>query len=217
MFGDVDLAKARDKLLAALKRQGITDERVLAAMAAVPREEFVRPRDRAMAYDNAPLPIGAGQTVSQPYIVALMTSALELAGTEKVLEIGTGSGYQTAILARLAREVFSIERFAELAERALSVLERIGVANVHIQVGDGTQGWPEEAPFDRILVTAAAPRIPEPLVAQLAENGLLVIPVGDENAQSLLAYRKRNGVLQRRHLCECRFVPLVGQEGWPSS
>ncbi len=198
-----------------LRRQGITDPRVLAAMGRVPRHLFVPEPLREWSYEDRPLPIGHEQTISQPYIVALMTEALALEGTEKVLEIGTGSGYQTAILCELSREVFSIERIPELAEGARRRLEELGYGNVHVRVGDGTLGWPEEAPFDRIIVTGALPRIPDPLWEQLAEGGRLVAPIGPRGEQFLYVVSKERDKPRRRALCPCSFVPIIGAKGWP--
>jgi protein-L-isoaspartate(D-aspartate) O-methyltransferase len=206
----------RRRLVAELRRDGVQDERVLAAIAAVPREEFVPPEHRANAYRNAPLPIGAGQTISQPLVVGLMTQALELAGSERVLEVGTGSGYQAAVLCRLAAHIVSIERFPELAERARAVLARIGCTNVEVHVTNGSLGWPAAAPYDAIIVTAGAPVVPEALVAQLADGGRLVIPVGDRTSQELVLVIRQDGGTQTRRLGPVRFVPLVGEEGWPA-
>lgn len=183
-------------------------------MRAVPRHAFVPAEFWAMAYNDQPLPIGEGQTISQPYMVAAMSEALELAGGERVLEIGSGSGYQTAILSLLAREVFTVEMHGALAAAMHERLERLGYRNVQIRIGDGTLGWPEEQPFDAILVTAAAPIIPPPLVQQLAEGGRLVIPAGSADSQQLTRLRCRNGELSSERLFPCRFVPLVGQYGW---
>jgi protein-L-isoaspartate(D-aspartate) O-methyltransferase len=197
-----------------LRRRGVTDSRVLLAMAAVRREEFVPSEFRQRAYEDAPLPIGEGQTISQPYIIAAMTAALNLAGTERVLEVGTGCGYQAAILSRLAKIVFSVESRSELAASAAARLERLGYANVHVHCGDGTLGLPELAPFDAILVAAAAPAVPQPLRSQLAEGGRLILPVGDAENQELL-YIERHGNSFETHTLEaCRFVPLVGYYGW---
>ncbi len=198
-----------------LRQRGIHDARVLAAMGRVPRERFVRPDSSDQSYADCALAIDCGQTISQPYMVALMTEALKLSGGEKVLEIGTGSGYQTAVLAELARQVVSIERYGELSERAGEVLRQLGYANVTLIVGDGTLGWPEQSPYDRILVTAAAERPPEPLLAQLADGGILVIPIGGRDVQTLQAIRRLAGSVEVVHLSACRFVPLVGAEGWP--
>lgn len=198
-----------------LKGRGIRDERVLAAMAAIPREIFVDPGRRAEAYADHPLPIGSGQTISQPYMVALMSECLELAGPEKVLEIGTGSGYQAAILARLAREVYTIERLPELAERAKATLRQLGCSNMHFRVGDGSLGWPEAAPFDRIIVTCAAPAVTEALKEQLADDGVLIIPVGHGWQRLLSVRRDRAGAWSEREVTTCVFVPLIGRQGFP--
>jgi protein-L-isoaspartate(D-aspartate) O-methyltransferase len=197
-----------------LRRRGITDGAVLAAMMAVPRHEFVPEELRSRAYEDAPLPIGGGQTISQPYIVAAMTSALRLQPGDRVLEIGTGCGFQAAVLSHLAREVFTIELRPELASAASEKLARHGYHNVHVHCGDGTFGLPEFAPFDAVLVAAAAPEVPEPLLAQLAEAGRLIIPVGDADNQELRLVEKHAGVFSSKILEGCRFVPLVGQHGW---
>ena len=197
-----------------LVKRGIGDERVLAAMRKVPRHLFVEEALRDRAYGDHPLPIGEEQTISQPYIVALMTALLELAGTEKVLEVGTGSGYQTAVLAELARRVCSIERLPRLAERARALLEGLGYDNVWIRVGGGTLGWPDEAPFDRILVTAGGPAVPPPLFQQLAEGGRMVLPLGDEANQTLTVVDKVGGEMRTRTHGECKFVKLVGKYAW---
>jgi len=197
-----------------LRRRGISDSRVLSAMAAVRREEFVPTEFRPRAYEDAPLPIGEGQTISQPYIVAAMTSALHLTGNERVLEVGTGCGYQAAIFSQLVKAVFTIESRSELAATAAARLERLGYENVHVHCGDGTLGLPDVAPFDAILVAAAAPGIPEPLRSQLAEGGRMILPVGDAENQELL-YLERHGNSYETHTLEaCRFVPLVGYYGW---
>ncbi|OGK97478.1 MAG: protein-L-isoaspartate O-methyltransferase [Candidatus Rokubacteria bacterium RIFCSPHIGHO2_12_FULL_73_22] len=197
-----------------LARRGITDARVLAAMRRVPRHRFVEEALRPRAYGDHPLPIGEEQTISQPYIVGLMTALLELEGGEKVLEIGTGSGYQTAVLAELARRVCSIERLPRLAERARALLEELGYTNVWIRVGSGTLGWPDEAPFDRILVTAGGPAVPPPLFQQLAEGGRMVVPLGDEVNQRLTLVEKVRGEMRTRSHGECKFVKLVGKYAW---
>jgi protein-L-isoaspartate(D-aspartate) O-methyltransferase len=202
-------------LLTELRRQGIRDERVLSALALVPRERFVPRASLADAWANIALPIGERQTISQPYVVALMTEALHLDGSERVLEIGTGSGYQTAILAELAGEVISIERLASLAEGARALLTELGYGNVTIHVGDGTTGWADAAPYDRIIVTAAAPRVPPPLLVQLSpRGGLLVIPVGEPHDQYLIAVTRDGDRIRQRSLGPVRFVPLVGRAGW---
>jgi protein-L-isoaspartate(D-aspartate) O-methyltransferase len=199
-----------------IEQRDVTDIRVCAAMRAIPRHLFVPPGSRALAYDDHPASIGHGQTISQPYMVAFMTQALELRAGERVLEIGTGSGYQTAVLAELCGAVWSIERIPELAEQAARLLAELGCDNVHTRTGDGSLGWPEEAPFDRIVVTAAAPGVPAPLVSQLADNGILVIPVGDwRRSQELVIARRTGGTVVTERSIGCRFVPLVGSAGFP--
>lgn len=205
---------ARRRMVQAVKRDGVRDPRVLEVMGEMPRQFFVEEGLRNQAYDNNPLSIGMQQTISQPSIVAIMTEALMLNGGEKVLEIGTGSGYQTAILAKLCDWVYSIERIGALYNRARDVLEKLRIFNVSLKVGDGTAGWLEEAPFDAILVTAGAPRLPEPLTRQLAEGGRLVIPVGPPDRQALLRVTLTQGKLAREEITGCRFVPLKGRYGW---
>jgi protein-L-isoaspartate(D-aspartate) O-methyltransferase len=208
-----DFKLARQKMLVdQLERRGIQDARVLAAMGRVPRERFVPADEVAESYGDRALNIDCGQTISQPYIVALMTEALELTGRESVLEIGTGSGYQTAVLCELAGQVTSIERHAELSAAADGVLQSLGYTNYRLIVGDGTYGWPDAAPYDRIICTAAAQRMPPVLFDQLSEGAILVIPLGPAESQSLQAIRKINGEPQSRELSGCRFVPLVGSE-----
>lgn len=197
-----------------LKQRGIRDERVLEVMGRIRREAFIPVKYAAQSYEDNPLPIGAGQTISQPYIVALMTQCLELSGSEEVLEIGTGSGYQAAILAALAKRVYTLERFNELSESAQAVLNKLGYNNIEYAIGDGSCGWPEERLFDRIIATAALPKIPEPLENQLAEGGRLVAPVGGRWSQDLIAARKENGKLHTQNICGCRFVKLVGKYGF---
>lgn len=197
-----------------LRPRGILDERLLAAMEDIPRHLFVPARLAPRSYEDCPLQIGEGQTISQPYIVAEMTQALRLSGTEKVLEIGTGSGYQTAILCRLAGEVVTVERIASLLEKARKVLMEPYTENVRFRIGDGTMGVPEEAPFHRIIVTAASPKVPTPLFEQLAEDGIMVIPVGERWEQDLLRVRKEKGRMRKEVLGGCRFVPLIGQFGF---
>jgi len=202
-----------------IRARGIRDERVLRAMETVPRHLFVEEVLAEQAYQDNPLPIEAQQTISQPYIVALITEALELTGREKVLEIGTGSGYQTAVLSLLADQVFSIERFASLASRARSILEALHYYHVAIRVGDGTYGWREESPFDAIIVTAGAPSIPKAYIDQLALGGRLVIPVGDRYTQELIKVTKTSDKpegLVRESLGGVRFVNLIGEHGWES-
>jgi protein-L-isoaspartate(D-aspartate) O-methyltransferase len=198
-----------------LRRRDITDERVLAAFAEVPREAFVEPSLRGNAYDDSPLPIGHGQTISQPYIVAVTLQALELRGDERALEIGTGSGYAAAILGKLAREVDTVERIPALAQDAAARLAELGFANVHVHVGDGTLGWPEHAPYDAIAVAANAPAPPKSLLHQLAIGGRIVLPIGDDRAQHLVRLvRSDERTYTRTDLGDVRFVPLVGAEGW---
>jgi len=197
-----------------LRRRGISEAAVLAAMMAVPRHEFVPKELRSRAYEDMPLPIGGGQTISQPYIVAAMTAALHLQLNDRVLEIGTGCGYQAAVLSLLAKEVFTIERRPELASAASATLARLGYPNAHVHCGDGTLGLPEFAPFDAILVAAAAPAVPKPLLAQLAEGGRMILPVGDAEHQELQLIEKRGDAFPTRMLESCRFVPLVGYHGW---
>jgi protein-L-isoaspartate(D-aspartate) O-methyltransferase len=194
--------------------RGIKDKRVLEAMERVPRHLFVDSSNITNAYSDMALPIGEGQTISQPYMVAVMTELLELNGTQKVLEIGTGSGYQTAVLAELSQAVYTIERIASLAEKAKKRFQNLSYLNIHIKADDGTLGWPEEAPFHRIIITAGSPEIPTPLIEQLAEGGIIVIPVGDLYSQQLLKYRKsgRNPIIE--YHTPCVFVPLIGQYGW---
>ena len=198
-----------------LKPDGITDERVLDAVYRVKRERFVPESMKDRAYDNHPLPIGESQTISQPYIVALMTQALDLRPEDKVLEIGTGSGYQTAILAELSGVVYSVERLGPLAMRARTNLYSQGYTNIILISGDGTKGLPECAPFNKIIVTAAAPRVPDTLLEQLKNGGKMVVPVGGKQVQDLqLVEKALNGRLTKRSLGGCRFVPLIGNEGW---
>jgi len=197
-----------------LRDRGISDERVLAAMARVPRHEFVSPEQKSLAYADHPVPIGKGQTISQPFIVAASLQALALQGNESVLEIGTGSGYQTALLALLARVVYSVERHVVLGQGAETTLGRLGVRNVKVVVADGSNGLREFAPYDAILVSAAAPAIPRSLLEQLAEGGRMVIPVGPAHAQQLQLVRKQNGAPTIEMIEGCRFVPLIGAEGY---
>lgn len=198
-----------------LRQRGIRDARVLEALLTVPRHEFVPAEKRAQAYEDQPLEIGAGQTISQPYIVAAMLQALALKGTERVLDVGTGSGYVAALLSRLATQVFTIERHALLLESARLLLARLGYNNVTALVGDGSRGLPEHAPFEGILVSAASPRVPESLVQQLQDGGRLVVPVGGLDSQMLLLVRREGGSTTVQELDSCRFVPLIGGEGFP--
>jgi protein-L-isoaspartate(D-aspartate) O-methyltransferase len=206
----------REMVQEQIRQRGVRNPRVLDAMLRVPRHEFVSEDMIAGAYADQPLPIGEGQTISQPFMVGAMTDALALEGVERVLEVGTGSGYQAAVLALLAREVHSVETIETLATAAQARLARLGYRNVQVHSGDGTLGWKDAAPYDAIVVTAAAPRIPPPLMEQLAEGGRLVIPVGPATEQELVMVRKREGRTTSETLHYCRFVPLLGRYGWPS-
>ena len=197
-----------------LESRDIYDERVLEARRSIPRHRFVPPQHRHLAYADGPLPIGSGQTISQPYIVALMTQLLELHGDEVVLEIGTGSGYQTAVLAHLAGEVHTVEIHESLAQKAQTMLEELGLGNIHVHVGDGSKGWPESSPYAGIIVTAGAPRVPKPLLVQLAEGGRLIIPVGSRGGQYLERWTRHDGDYQREQIAPVAFVPLFGEFGW---
>lgn len=209
-----DLEVQRQQLIESLRKHGISDERVLSAMACIPRERFLHETQYSMAYEDSALSIGMGQTISQPLIVATMTQALQLRGHERVLEIGTGSGYQTAILSLLAAHVYSIERIQQLACLAARRLAKLKLSNVSINVGDGTLGWPDQAPYDCILVTAAAPEVSEQLFMQLVHWGRMVIPVGSYQHQELLSVVRAPWGPEIRYLGGCVFVPLVGAEGW---
>lgn len=210
-----DYATQREQMVEyQLRRRGITDDRVLAAMGRVPREWFVPPELRDRAYADSALGVGAGQTISQPYIVGLTTQALLVSPGHRVLEVGTGSGYQAAVLAELEVEVFTIERLAPLSLRARGVLDALGYDRIHFHIGDGTLGWPEEAPFDRIAVTAMAPEMPRALFAQLREGGRLVMPVGSAERQILQSVTKSAGQPVVEDLCGCLFVKLIGEQGW---
>jgi protein-L-isoaspartate(D-aspartate) O-methyltransferase len=211
-YSDIDTEYYRKRLAMVLDQiasRGIKDQRVLAAMRTVPRHRFVEPSQADEAYTDGPLPIGYGQTISQPYIVASMTERLALRSTDRVLEIGTGSGYQTAVLAELAGAVFSIERIAGLQQQAAGTLHEIGYDTLHLKVGDGSLGWPEAAPFDAIMVTAAAEHIPDALVEQLAVGGRLILPLVLERGQQLILLRRTEQGLERSDLYGVRFVPLV--------
>ena len=215
-----EFAKARERMLKwDLEGRNITNPRVLAAMVEVPREEFVPNSYRSQAYTDGPLPIGMGQTISQPYIVALMTQELCINRDCDVLELGTGSGYQTAILSKLAKKVYTIERFAELSASAQAILGRLGISNVEFYVGDGSCGWPASrlpasGCFDRIMITAAVPKIPEPLTEQLVDGGLIVAPIGYGGVQELVICEKRADKFIDRTICDVRFVKLVGKYGF---
>jgi protein-L-isoaspartate(D-aspartate) O-methyltransferase len=202
-------------MVASLVKRGITDQRVIGAMLEIPRHIFVEEAMAAQAYSDSSLPIGEKQTISQPYIVAKMTQMLELTGREKVLELGTGSGYQAAVLATLADRVYTVERIRPLALKARRALDSLGLLNVNLRIGDGTGGWEEEAPFDAILVTAGAPYVPGCLIDQLAPGGRLVIPVGNRSDQSLVLVSKGpDGSVEKQESDGCRFVRLIGRNGW---
>jgi len=220
MFRDADdlqhFRSAREKMISQqLISRGIKDKRVLDAMREVPRHIFVHVPLASKAYEDHPVPIGENQTISQPYMVALMTEKLELTGAEKVLEIGTGSGYQTAILSRLAEKIYTIERMPKLYQKAKNILtERLGCRNVFIIEGDGTYGLPQFAPYDRIIITAGTPSFPDPLKKQLKEGGIAIMPIGEDRIQTLYSYHKKLGVLKENKICSCTFVPLIGKFGW---
>ena len=206
----LDFESARREMVEfQIKRRGVSDSRVVTAMSSVRREMFVPDELRGRAYEDRPLPIGYGQTISQPYIVAFMTEQLRPQSTDRVLEIGTGSGYQAAVLSRLAAEVYTIEIVRPLAQRAEAELRRLGYGNVHVKAGDGYKGWPEHAPFDAIIVTAAPDHVPQPLIEQLKEGGRMVIPVGQSGAQQLFLLEKRDGQLKQRAVMPVQFVPFT--------
>jgi len=208
-------AKVRERMLKFdLKGRDITDLDVLRVMAEIPREEFVPSAYQSQAYSDGPLPIGMGQTISQPYIVALMTQELRLKPDCEVLEIGTGSGYQTAILCRLAKKVYTIERFAQLSETAQAVLGRLGIKNIEFYIGDGSCGWPGQQTFERIIITATVPKVPQPIIDQLADNGLIIAPIGIAGVQQLMVYEKKKDKLTKKVLCDVRFVRLIGKYGF---
>jgi len=208
-------AKAREQMVRRdLMSRDIVDPDVLAVMGKIRREEFVPAAYKSQSYADGPLPIGVGQTISQPYIVALMTQELQVNRDCEVLEIGTGSGYQTAILSKLVKKVYTIERFGQLSESAQAVLGRLGICNVEFYIGDGSCGWPVERTFDRIMITAAVPKMPEPVVEQLAESGLIVGPVGGGGVQELVVCEKKMGKIIERVICDCRFVKLLGEYGF---
>ncbi len=211
-FSDLRNLMVEEQLLG----RGISDQRVISAMRSIPRHSFVPKREQASAYEDRPLPIGEGQTISQPYMVALMSQMLALQADEKVLEIGTGSGYQSAVLASLAQEIHSIEKVEVLAGQALSSLRELGIENVFISVGDGSLGWPQEAPYNAIIVTAAAPSVPQPLLEQLAPNGRLVLPVGSAHRQILQKWWPEGEGFLHEDFSPVAFVPLIGEHGWKS-
>lgn len=209
-----ELRGARLRLVEELRGKGIRDLAVLRAFERTPRHQFVPTGIRHRAYDDSPLPIGNGQTISQPLIHAQYLELLGLKGTEKVLEIGTGTGYQTALLAHLVPQVFSIERIAALTDQARVNLQKLGINNVSLLVGDGTLGWKSQAPFDAILVSAGSPSVPKPLLDQLAEGGRLLVPVGDRETQHLMVYTRHGDRIDEREVAPVRFVPLIGTHGW---
>jgi len=198
-----------------LRLRGIHDERILQAFAEVPRERFIPPHYRDEAYEDHPLPIGHNQTISQPYIVALMVQELCPQPHHRVLDVGAGSGYQSAVLARLVRHVYAIERLGELADRATQLLAELGITNASVHTADGTLGLGDEAPFDGIICGAAAPQVPQPWIDQLADGGRIVVPVGEVFSQSLLVLHKQGDRIRRREICGVRFVRLIGEHGWP--
>lgn len=215
MFENISFKTLRHKMVEEqLKRRGIMDKNVLDVMETIPREVFVPELEKKYAYDDHPLPIGCNQTISQPYMVAIMTELLKLSGHEKILEIGTGSGYQTAVLSKLAKEVFTIDRIPELVEKAKLTLKALNITNVQFKYDDGTLGWPEFSPYDRILVTAGAPHIPGPLIHQLKINGQILIPVGDSFMQTLKIITKIKNGIEETNSIGCIFVPLIGKHGW---
>ncbi len=214
MFSSSVFANKRERMIRELQVCGIQDSRTLAAMRETPRHLFVEEAMQDLAYSDAPLPIGGGQTISQPYIVALMTETLALRGPEKVLEIGTGSGYQTVILSHLCARVCTVERVELLLNRARRLFDQLRCHNISSRLGDGTTGWPAAAPFDRIIVTAAGPEVPEPLLQQLADPGLLIMPVGDRSRQVLAVVERVEGEFLARELAPVRFVDLIGVHGW---
>ena len=211
----IDLEDARERMvLEQLERRGIKDPRVLAAMRAVPRHRFLPAELHDHAYDDGPLPIGDSQTISQPYMVALMSEVAELTSSERVLEVGTGSGYQTAVLARLARAVYTVELNPHLHDRARVILGSMGISNIHLRCADGSDGWPEEAPFDVVMVTAAMPGIALPLLNQLTPDGRLVAPIGEDELQSLVRISHKTGRWNEEYFGECRFVKMTGKHGF---
>lgn len=215
MFQKRDFARERDQMVTEqLEVRGIKDKRVLAAFRKVSRDNFIPLEYKAESYGDHPVPIGSGQTISQPYMVALMTECLDLKETDRVLEIGTGSGYQAAILAELCSGVYTIERFSSLTERARGVLDELGYSNINLKVGDGSCGWEEYAPYNGIIVTCGAPSVPAPLKEQLAVGGRLVIPVGGGFSQTLKIIEREESRFKETEVCGCVFVPLVGKYGW---
>jgi len=215
MFNKTDYKILRENMVdCQIKARGTNDEKILKSMREIPRHLFVPEKQRSYAYEDFPIPIGEGQTISQPHIIALMTEMLQLKGNEKVLEIGTGSGYQAAILSQIAKEVYTVEKIEPLGLKAERLFKELGYENIKVKIGDGTEGWSEYAPYDGIIVTAGSPQIPKPLIEQLSENGRIVIPTGDSFSQDLIAGEKIKGELIKRTICGCVFVPLIGKYGW---
>jgi protein-L-isoaspartate(D-aspartate) O-methyltransferase len=214
MEGSLDLERDRQQMVQDLRRRGIQDQRVLQAMLKVPRHLFVQRSLWHLAYGDHPLPISQDQTISQPYIVGLMTEALKLRSEDRALEIGTGSGYQTAMLAELAGEVYTMERAAQLIEGARQLLQELGYQGINYRLGDGTKGWAEHAPYDRIIASGSVPQVPPSLIDQLSDPGRLVIPVGERHIQELVLLQKVGGEIRREELVPCSFLPLIGEEGW---
>jgi len=211
----VDLLQARERMvIEQLESRGISDARVLDAMRAVARDRFIPPEFIDHAYDDGPLPIGSEQTISQPYMVALMSEVAALTGRERILEIGSGSGYQAAVLARLAAQVYSVETIPGLHDRARVILAAMGINNIHLRVSDGSDGWPEEAPYDAIIVTAAMPGVARPLLDQLAPGGRLIAPIGEDELQTLVRLSRVNGEWREDYFGECRFVKMTGKLGF---
>lgn len=212
---ETELAQQRAEMVEAqLRRRGIHDERVLLAMETVPRHEFVPWQLQREAYHDSPVPIGEGQTISQPYIVGHMLQALRLGPLDRVLEVGTGTGYEAAVMSRIVQEVYTIERFASLAEAARKTFDRLGYRNIHVVIGDGSRGYPEAAPYAAIIVAAAAPRVPHALLEQLSDGGRMIVPVGPSDLQQLFLVSKHDGNVQTKVLDTCRFVPLIGEHGY---
>jgi protein-L-isoaspartate(D-aspartate) O-methyltransferase len=217
MSADMDYEVLRKRMVKEqLIPRGIKDPRVIEAFLKVERHRFIPEELRGSAYADFPIPIGEGQTISQPYIVALMTECLGLSEDQRILEIGTGSGYQAAILAELSSRIYTIERFPSLAKRAECLFQDLGYPNIKVKLADGTLGWPEEAPFSRIIITAAAPHIPQPLTEQLSEKGKMVLPQGEAFSQVLTVIKKRKGKLKAEPICGCVFVPLIGEYAYKS-
>jgi protein-L-isoaspartate(D-aspartate) O-methyltransferase len=215
MLSEKDYEMLRENMVEyQIKSRGMSDEKILKSMRRIPRHLFVPEQQRIYAYEDFPLPIGEGQTISQPHIVALMTSLLRLKGREKVLEIGTGSGYQAAILSKIAKEVYTVEKIASLGLKAEKLFKELGYRNIKVKISDGTEGWSEHAPYDGIIITAGSPQIPKPLIGQLSENGKIIAPIGGSSVQDLIVAENIKGKLSQRAICGCMFVPLIGKYGW---